>query len=194
MKRTKTASERGGLFGAGAEIVINKRIRRIRRRRRAKSAFIKILAAALVTAAAVWVLFGAVFEIVTVRGVSMSPSLEDGDTVLALRLAEEYEAGDVVIVTDGDGNYYIKRVVGTPGDTVDIDEDTGTVLLNGEPLAESYASGITEARSGGTAFPVTLGEDEYFVLGDNRTVSLDSRDWGAVSAERIQAKVLLPQV
>ncbi|MBQ8262412.1 MAG: signal peptidase I [Lachnospiraceae bacterium] len=114
----------------------------------------------------------------SVIGVSMEPSLYNGQEVLINRFAYFWvspKAGDVVVfLPNGNENshYYIKRIVGVPGDTVLIQD--GLVYVNGEPYEEAGVydriedAGIAQAG-------VTLGEDEYFVLGDNRNNSEDSR-------------------
>ncbi len=78
---------------------------------------------------------------------------------------------------------FVKRIIGEPGDTVAI--ANGSVSINGERLDEPYLTvrGNTDYR------PLTLGRDEYFVLGDNRTGSQDSRDWGTLTADHIIGKV-----
>lgn len=74
---------------------------------------------------------------------------------------------------------FVKRVIGEPGDLVEIRR--GQVFLNGEPLQEPYVRN----PDGGSMSPVTVPPDEYFVLGDNRRASNDSRNWGTVPAENI---------
>ena len=163
-------------------------------RARRRRYFRRLAIAALAVALIVWILFGVVFEIATVRGSSMSPTLRDGDVVLSWRLSSEYAFGDVVIIANTGRRDYIKRIIGTPGDTIAIDGESGTVLRNGEALEEPYAAGATLPREEGVLFTVTLGEGEYFLLGDNRLYSYDSRDWGLVDKERIKAKVILPAI
>lgn len=154
----------------------------------------RLITAALLVVLLVWVLFGVVFEITTVRGSSMHPTLQDGDVVLSWRLGTDFAAGDVVIIDNAGRRDYIKRIIGVPGDTIDIDGETGVVFRNGRALDEPYAAGATLPREDGLPFPVTLGEDEYFLLGDNRLFSYDGRDWGLVNKERIKAKVILPSI
>lgn len=86
-----------------------------------------------------------------------------------------------------DEEEYVKRVIGVPGDIIDIDE--GQVFVNGAKLIETYLEkGITTENTGGMNFPYTVKEGEYFVLGDNRGNSADSRYWGTVPEENIIGK------
>ncbi len=79
---------------------------------------------------------------------------------------------------------YVKRVIGVEGDVIDIME--GAVYVNGEKLEEPYANGITEARE--FSLPYTVKEGELFVLGDNRSVSSDSRAFGPISLKQVEGK------
>lgn len=113
-----------------------------------------------------------------VEGSSMAPTLEDGDHLLVDKLTyrfSEPERFDIVVFRylHLENSYYIKRVIGLPGETVQIQD--GIVYINGEPLEESYGLEAMQ-NPGRAAQPITLGEDEYFVLGDNRNLSSDSRD------------------
>ena len=112
-------------------------------------------------------------------GESMEPTLKSGDRVLINRLVYEIKSPSygVLIVFKPNGNqnahYHIKRVVGKPGDTVTI--KSGRVFVNGELLNETVQTESMQ-DAGLAAEPITLGDDEYFVLGDNRNYSSDSRD------------------
>ena len=118
-------------------------------------------------------------KLTTVYGDSMSPTFEDRDFLLIDRLS--YRIGkphrfDVVMFSYPykKNTYYIKRVIALPGETVRISED-GVIYVNGSALIEHYGNEQIQ-DSGLAANEMTLGEDEYFVLGDNRNLSADSRE------------------
>ena len=128
-----------------------------------------------------------VLGVSAVAGDSMQPTLMTGDRVLITRL--DYivgvpQRGDVVqLEIPGRDGEYLKRVVGLPGETVEI--IGGVVHINGQALNETYATLSDDD------FRIQLDEDEYFVLGDNRPVSYDSReeDFGVISASCFRGRV-----
>ena len=131
---------------------------------------------------------------VIVDGDSMNETLYDGDNLFICPLSHytgSIDRFDVVVFkyayeTD---TYLIKRVIGLPGETVKIDE-FGTILIDGQVLNEHY--GLEKIADPGVAGnAITLGEDEFFVLGDNRNNSMDSRDpkVAAVELKRIKGTV-----
>lgn len=126
------------------------------------------------------------FGLAKVEGCSMYPQYHEGDLVVFSRVSGSPERGDVILVKVPDGQTLIKRVIGLPGEEVYIDGRTGTVLINGKELEEEY--GPTEPE-GYLAYPVVLGEGEYFVLGDNRGNSMDSRYYGPIGKSQIKGEV-----
>jgi signal peptidase I len=125
---------------------------------------------------------------VTVAGQAMMPTLRDGERVLAWKFIEEVNRGDIVVFwyPDDPSKSYIKRVIGLPGEEVMI--ENGRVLINGAPLDEPYIP--AEYRSSDSmAQPAHVKDHHYFVLGDNRRNSSDSRYWGLVPEKYIYGKV-----
>ena len=112
----------------------------------------------------------------TVHGSSMEPTLQSGDSLWINMLAYRFgdpERYDIIVFPYQDEVHYIKRIIGLPGETVQISE-TGDISINGELLKEPIK--FDRIRDNGIAAnPITLGPDEYFVLGDNRNNSRDSR-------------------
>ena len=111
-----------------------------------------------------------------VIGSSMVPTLEDGNQLITDKISyrfHEPERFDIIVFPhEPMDEYYIKRIIGLPGETVEISDD-GTIYIDGEVLEENYGYGETTPQELDGA--VELGEDEYFVLGDNRNASEDSR-------------------
>lgn len=128
-----------------------------------------------------------IFEFVVVEQTSMYPTLKEGEKLCVVKAAYWFDAperGEIVIVKISDTTNYVKRVVGLPGETVEIKDNV--VYINGEALDEDYlVSGLTYNDYG----PITVPDGEYFLLGDNRPVSQDSREMGCFSQDAIIAKV-----
>ena len=108
---------------------------------------------------------------------SMENTIQPGDRLIGFRLSYQKEGpkrGDIIIFNYpvDESEIYIKRVIGLPGETVQIID--GYVYINGEKLDENYGAEVMN-DAGRAAEPITLGDDEYFVLGDNRNRSDDSR-------------------
>ena len=113
-----------------------------------------------------------------VQGSSMEPTLQDGDNLIVDKITyrfHEPQRFDIIVFPFqyAEETYYIKRIIGMPGETVRIDWD-GNIYIDEELLEESYGLEVIE-DPGWAAEGVFLGEDEYFVLGDNRNNSTDSR-------------------
>lgn len=115
-----------------------------------------------------------------VEGISMEPTLYDGDNLILDKVTYRFsdpKRFDIVVFPFKykEKTNYIKRIIGLPGETVQIDE-YGCIYINGQILPESYGKEIISSDRIGLAYePIVLGEDEYFVMGDNRNHSTDSR-------------------
>ena len=161
------------------------------KRERQKHRFRKLLRStinALVVVTAVAALIATlVLPVLQIAGTSMEPGLNDGDIVLLVK-TKKLKTGELCAF------YYsnkilIKRVIGTPGDYIDIQPD-GTVLLNGQPLDEPYISQKALGECD-IQFPYQVPENSYFVMGDHRETSIDSRSSiiGCVAQDQIIGKI-----
>ncbi len=133
---------------------------------------------------AIVVIFSLLFRIVGVSGDSMCNTLMDRDRLVLITQFYTIEHGDIVVVYREGEEPYIKRVIALEGDTIDIDDESGQVLLNGEILYEEYVrDGITPSH--GFEGPYTVKKGEVFAMGDNRVWSLDSRQLGTFSVDEV---------
>lgn len=135
------------------------------------------------------VVFRFVIGYATVLGVSMLDTLHDHDVVIYTRLGVNPEKGDIVSVSLPSGEKYVKRVIATAGDTVDIRD--GIFYINGEPEQGDYFTGPTLNEESAFAYPLTVEEGDIFVMGDNRPESIDSRFFGPISGRQISGVVRL---
>ncbi|MBQ8960510.1 MAG: signal peptidase I [Ruminococcus sp.] len=123
------------------------------------------------------------------KGSGMSPSFKNKDIVIFYRLSKGFESGDVVVYLDSSGNKILGRVVAVSGDTVDI---TGEGLkINGYFKEERYTSGEILLSETGTEFPLTVPNESYFILSDDRSEAADSRLFGTISASDIKGRAIL---
>lgn len=150
---------------------------------------LKSTIAVLVVVAALAVLIATLWmPVLRIYGTSMVPTLSDGQIVISVK-TESFEPGDIAAFYLGN-KLLIKRYIAGPGEWVNLDE-AGTVFLNGEPLDEPY---LTEKSFGQTdiELPYQVPDERYFLMGDNRDVSVDSRNTsvGCVAKEQIVGKVV----
>ncbi len=166
---------------------IRKELKRERYKRRFRRLLRSTIHALIVVAAVAALIATLVLPVLQIAGTSMEPCLNDGDIVLLVK-TKEMESGDLCAF------YYsnkilIKRVIATPGDYIWIEAD-GTVYLNGEPLEEPY---VAEKALGecDVEFPYQVPENNYFVMGDQRETSIDSRSSviGCISEDQIVGRI-----
>lgn len=157
----------------------------------------------------VFLVFTFLFRIATVEGASMVPALVNGDRLIISELGYTPQQGDVVIInarksyqldsaqqvveSEGLNKLIVKRIIALGGQKVDIDFNTGTVMVDDQVLQEGYINTLTTRDEGGMQFPVVVPEGYVFVLGDNRDISKDSRhpNVGFVPESEIMGKALL---
>lgn len=162
-----------------------------RRRRRFQARFrifCTISASLLVAAATVVLITNYAFPILSIYGSSMSTTVADGDIVIGYRTTN-LKYGDICAFYYGN-RILCKRVIGLSGDVIEMDED-GNVSVNGEELEEPYLLGKSVGLCD-IEFPYTVPSDCFFVLGDNRRSSIDSRNaiMGCVSEDQIVGKLV----
>ena len=133
-------------------------------------------------------LFGFAFGVTPMENDDMSPRISAGDLLLYYRLADDLVTGDV-LVFEKDGEQYVGRIVANPGDTVEV-TDQATLVVNGSTVLENDIYYTTPKYDNGPAYPVTLAQDEYFILCDYRECARDSRYFGPVSLAEIKGKVI----
>ena len=129
----------------------------------------------------------------TVRQTSMLETLHNGDVVVVSRMYsmhKDFQRGDIIVFylrdkKDGEGEYLVKRIIGLPGETVEI--HNGVVYINGHVIKEPYVVHKDSSNFG----PYTVPPGKLFVLGDNRPASRDSRFFGAIDESSVVGRVVL---
>jgi len=166
------------------EEILEGKIMKIQRRREWR----RLLTEGIVFIAILCLVFQCVIGIAFVSSDSMQPELRDGEVVVFYRLDQGYQKGDLVLIRREGNLEYIKRIVAVEQDKVELTEE-GELLVNEEPEDREFVFGSTLPAEGGIAYPYEVPKDSYFVLGDNREESRDSRAFGAVREEEITGRV-----
>ena len=147
----------------------------------------------LVSAVATLLFIHFVAQLTVVNGESMMPTFHNGEILLMEKVTQrfgELKRNDVIVLNSGlkDKPYFIKRIIGLPGETVLIDE-AGTIYIDGKVYNDAYGSEAI-IDPGNAVYGYTLAEDEYYFLGDNRNNSNDSRYIGPVKKQDILGRVV----
>lgn len=120
---------------------------------------------------------------VRVDGASMNQTLNDGDILLLYKMAKIDRFDVVVLDEEYDNEIIIKRIIGLPGETIEIKDNK--IYIDNVEMPDEYAYGDTSDYE-----KTTLGEDEYFILGDNRLISKDSRYFGPIKKSEIMGEAV----
>lgn len=148
------------------------------------------------------VVFGAIFALIylfvaqphKVSGSSMVPTFKNGDYILTDKLSYRLgqpQRGDIVVLKNpkDESQDFIKRIIALPGDPVKVEKNS--IFINGQKINEPYLPEGTPIRAGNfltEGVTIKAGPNQYFVMGDNRAHSSDSRDWGSITKEEIVGK------
>lgn len=151
-----------------------------------KEGYISLLIRIIFLAVIGYLLFTQVFLITQATGNGMFPAIKDGDLIIGFKLQENYKKNDVVIYK-AKGVLNVGRYIAQETDVVTID-DTGTLLVNGTVQAGEIIY-PTYAKEG-IEYPYRVPEDHVFILGDYRTQTTDSRDFGPIPMDDIEGKVI----
>lgn len=168
---------------------LKKELNRVNNKREYKTTFRNTIFILIVVAAFAVLVSSFFITVLKVTGDSMTPTFETGQIVIAQN-SSTFETGDVIAF------YYnnkvlIKRVIGSPGDWINIDSG-GNVTVNGVLIDEPYVDQLSYGDNTDITFPYQVPENRYFVLGDHRSTSIDSRSTtvGCVTQEQVIGKIV----
>ena len=202
VKSVEAAQDADSLARLGKQLrsQIRVEIRRYFVRRRRRNVRMAFGVAAVIVCIAV--VFGCLIGVDRVSGNSMYPYLNHGDWIVYSRIGEKYQRNEV-IVFEKNGESMVKRIAGLPGDRVEVNSSGSRVVVNGQEIQEDYVTlsdadvgnkkASTEKVEEHPGMTQTVMNGQYLVLGDNRSVSIDSRDSsiGTVPSGEIQGRVIL---
>lgn len=188
-KKKPSSNESSASADSAAPFVeqLEKELKRDTYKKRYRHLLRNTISTVIVAAAVVVLISNLLLPVLRITGSSMTPTLENGNITVATKYGD-YERGDIIAF------YYnnkilVKRIIALPGEMIDIDED-GKVTIDGEPLSEPY---LEESDLGecNIELPYQVMEGRYFVMGDHRSISSDSRNSqvGCVSEEQIIGKL-----
>ncbi|HZJ82720.1 MAG TPA: signal peptidase I [Clostridia bacterium] len=151
-----------------------------------RTGYISLLQRILLLAIVGYLIFTQVFLVTRASGIEMFPAIKDGDLIIGFRLQQEYEKNDV-ITYKVNGERKVGRFIAQESDVVILD-DTGTLLVNGAVQAGEIMYPTYEKE--GIEYPYQVPENHVFILGDYRTQTTDSRDFGSIPMDEVEGKVI----
>ena len=135
-----------------------------------------------------YVLFGYIIGLTTMPNADMYPRIDSGDFLMYYRLDKDPQAQDIVVFEKNETRY-VGRVIAVEGDTIEITKD-GDVIINGYSMSETNIYYETYPLEGFTTYPLTLGQDECFIMADQRQGTEDSRYFGPVKYSELEGTVI----
>ena len=171
----------------------NKDLENLKKRdiKKGKKSMIRELLETVISAGIIaFVIITFIGQVTVVRGASMEPTLHDNERLIANKISYRFESperGEIIIFRPPleIKRNYIKRIIGVPGDKIEI--TNGEIFLNDEKLQESYVKNVSHENMSPTIVP----DSSFFVLGDNRPNSSDSRYWGFVPRKNVVGRAWL---
>lgn len=197
MKRMRNNPDSAGGFQIGQmtenddgltpDTILNEAIEQERHKRN----WVQFIIEIMIVVIAVLLVFRIVIGMSQVSGDSMSPAFEEKDRVIYFRLAQTYEKGDVILFRTDSGEVLLKRIIASEGQSVYVDPKKKRAFIDGVQEESRWVYTDTEITDESVVYPVVMGEDSFFVMGDNRESSEDSRSAkiGQVSKKQIIGKV-----
>lgn len=134
-----------------------------------------------------WIMFFQIFGIMRCEDSMMEPAFYNGDLVIYDRMQKEYDIEDTIVIKK-DGKLQVMRIIAAQGDKIDMTKDG--IKINGYLQRQNEMDAKTFPYKEGISFPITVKKDEFFVLGDNREHSTDSRIYGTVKKAEIKGSVI----
>lgn len=185
MKKKKTKKESNTI--EKEKRILTEEEKKAKRIERKKKERIRFFRKTGIIIGAILIVYFFVVGIIPQHGNQMFPAIKDGDLVLTFRLTQSYETTAVVAYKDPNGQKRIGRLVGMPGDTVDITEE-GRLVLNGLVASEEIFYPTTRGGDEIGQLPVTVPENCYFILNDHRSELDDSRSYGLISKDQMMGQ------
>lgn len=185
---TETAQSTETAQGASAESAGKKAPRKKKKKKTTAQMLAGLLIKLAAVAVAAWLLFTFVLSVTIHYGNNMHPAVRDGDLIIGLRVQRPFL--NAAVLYEHDGKTCLGRVVGMPGNTIDI-SDEGALTVNGAAPAEEVFYPTHRCETASVSYPYTVGEDQVFILNDFRPDTADSRSFGAVDIKDVKGPVLI---